>query len=109
MAMWIAMSHRGDAVMKEREYSVAEARDKLPSLVHEAERGRPVRITRRGKRAAVLISEAAFRRSHRASGRGDRKSTRLNSSHTVISYAVFCLKKKKETKEQVQSYNDTRA
>src|SRR5438132_2222595 len=28
----------------------------------------------------------------------DRKSTRLNSSHTVISYAVFCLKKKKENK-----------
>src|SRR5438034_3254936 len=27
---------------------------------------------------------------------GDRKSTRLNSSHTVISYAVFCLKKKKQ-------------
>src|SRR5438034_4507773 len=27
--------------------------------------------------------------------KGDRKSTRLNSSHTVISYAVFCLKKKK--------------
>src|SRR5947207_7365638 len=26
----------------------------------------------------------------------DRKSTRLNSSHTVISYAVFCLKKKKK-------------
>src|SRR5256885_11923432 len=29
--------------------------------------------------------------------RGDRKSTRLNSSHLVISYAVFCLKKKKKT------------
>src|SRR2546426_6474211 len=29
------------------------------------------------------------------SGRTDRKSTRLNSSHLVISYAVFCLKKKK--------------
>src|SRR5256885_8051473 len=28
---------------------------------------------------------------------GDRKSTRLNSSHLVISYAVFCLKKKKIT------------
>src|SRR5256885_1034063 len=28
----------------------------------------------------------------------DRKSTRLNSSHLVISYAVFCLKKKKKTK-----------
>src|SRR5260221_10491503 len=30
-------------------------------------------------------------------GNEDRKSTRLNSSHTVISYAVFCLKKKKQT------------
>src|SRR5262252_9908332 len=30
-------------------------------------------------------------------GARDRKSTRLNSSHTVISYAVFCLKKKKIT------------
>src|SRR5438034_6579744 len=29
---------------------------------------------------------------------GDRKSTRLNSSHTVISYAVFCLKKKTHTR-----------
>src|SRR5437870_9968950 len=28
-------------------------------------------------------------------GEGDRKSTRLNSSHVAISYAVFCLKKKK--------------
>src|SRR5690606_41012625 len=31
----------------------------------------------------------------RRSGRKDRKSTRLNSSHVKISYAVFCLKKKK--------------
>src|ERR1022692_504900 len=30
--------------------------------------------------------------------RSDRKSTRLNSSHLVISYAVFCLKKKKKTR-----------
>src|SRR2546422_8285470 len=32
----------------------------------------------------------------RATARGDRKSTRLNSSHGYISYAVFCLKKKKK-------------
>src|SRR5438132_153988 len=32
----------------------------------------------------------------------DRKSTRLNSSHTVISYAVFCLKKKKKKKKKKQ-------
>src|SRR5260221_2251736 len=31
----------------------------------------------------------------------DRKSTRLNSSHTVISYAVFCLKKKNKVQLQV--------
>src|SRR5437899_10184156 len=31
---------------------------------------------------------------------GDRKSTRLNSSHLGISYAVFCLKKKKKKKKQ---------
>src|SRR5438034_4781328 len=37
---------------------------------------------------------AAERERHAAEQRGqDRKSTRLNSSHTVISYAVFCLKK----------------
>src|SRR3989454_5065219 len=35
------------------------------------------------------------------SGR-DRKSTRLNSSHLVISYAVFCLKKKKKTDEALK-------
>src|SRR5215204_6903083 len=42
-------------------------------------RGPPAREPRRG-----------------APSRRDRKSTRLNSSHTVISYAVFCLKKKKK-------------
>src|SRR2546426_5049137 len=34
---------------------------------------------------------------------GDRKSTRLNSSHLVISYAVFCLKKKKKKNTQLIS------
>src|SRR5688572_32277684 len=34
--------------------------------------------------------------------REDRKSTRLNSSHSQISYAVFCLKKKKKKKKQKQ-------
>src|SRR5207302_10884665 len=33
----------------------------------------------------------------------DRKSTRLNSSHVKISYAVFCLKKKKHKKQEVQT------
>src|SRR5438034_7421591 len=37
----------------------------------------------------------------------DRKSTRLNSSHTVISYAVFCLKKKKKKKKKKTIENKT--
>src|SRR5438132_5038238 len=40
---------------------------------------------------------AASSASFRELASRDRKSTRLNSSHTVISYAVFCLKKKKES------------
>src|SRR5438552_10342538 len=34
---------------------------------------------------------------------GDRKSTRLNSSHQIISYAVFCLKKKKKNETSIYS------
>src|SRR5437868_14140156 len=37
-----------------------------------------------------------FTRAQETHGVGDRKSTRLNSSHVSISYAVFCLKKKKK-------------
>src|SRR5437588_9236642 len=50
---------------------------------------------------------------HRQAGAvdlGDRKSTRLNSSHTVISYAVFCLKKEKKKKNIIYiitKYNST--
>src|SRR5258708_12546245 len=48
----------------------------------------------------MTISSTRTRRSRRSSSsaiRPDRKSTRLNSSHQIISYAVFCLKKKKTT------------
>src|SRR2546429_3897509 len=41
-------------------------------------------------------SHGSSSRTARLSCRGDRKSTRLNSSHGYISYAVFCLKKKKK-------------
>src|SRR5690625_5566199 len=42
-------------------------------------------------------------------GEGDRKSTRLNSSHVAISYAVFCLKKKKNTAARSQKNYEIRA
>src|SRR5256885_3751081 len=50
------------------------------------------------RRTHAIGADPLLRRSHRhepqLSDVGDRKSTRLNSSHLVISYAVFCLKKK---------------
>src|SRR5439155_2892833 len=45
---------------------------------------------RRGRRRRPAVLRAR----HRRRPRRDRKSTRLNSSHVAISYAVFCLKKK---------------
>src|SRR2546426_2043539 len=45
----------------------------------------------------MLREDAAF---NPVTPYGDRKSTRLNSSHLVISYAVFCLKKKKNRKSR---------
>src|SRR5438132_10775486 len=53
--------------------------------------------------AAVAVSHARPQRAR------DRKSTRLNSSHTVISYAVFCLKKKKTIEDiglRAEAIND---
>src|SRR2546427_1100289 len=41
-------------------------------------------------------------------GDGDRKSTRLNSSHSQISYAVFCLKKKKKYEGKARRINAVR-
>src|SRR5688572_32697758 len=57
--------------------------------------GPPVRVV---ARSAQDSAEAARAHVHCVSrhGRADRKSTRLNSSHSQISYAVFCLKKKKQ-------------
>src|SRR5256885_4470113 len=48
-------------------------------------------------RERIRQIEAKALRKLRHPSRSDRKSTRLNSSHLVISYAVFCLKKKKNT------------
>src|SRR5689334_24752225 len=59
------------------------------------------RRDRRDRRAAAVEDDEvgpALQR-HLRAGR-DRKSTRLNSSHSSISYAVFCLKKKKKKHNQ---------
>src|SRR2546427_5950135 len=45
--------------------------------------------------AELATGDTALRAAESLAAQGDRKSTRLNSSHSQISYAVFCLKKKK--------------
>src|SRR5256885_11724232 len=46
-----------------------------------------------------ILDWGTRRAARESTARTDRKSTRLNSSHLVISYAVFCLKKKKTARE----------
>src|SRR5256886_4628314 len=59
--------------------------------------GRPQRQKEVAAQIMVVRSRAPrAQRAEDAGFRGDRKSTRLNSSHSQISYAVFCLKKKKK-------------
>src|SRR5438034_7393741 len=54
-----------------------------------------------GRRLRGRDSDCGDHHDGTGGGRRDRKSTRLNSSHTVISYAVFCLKKKKKKKKKI--------
>src|SRR5690606_61390 len=56
---------------------------------------RPVAVVRSGFESLAVVSPPK-----RGLPRGDRKSTRLNSSHVKISYAVFCLQKKHTDKSE---------
>src|SRR2546429_3333458 len=58
---------------------------------------------RKSLSARLQILGASLERCRRLKTTVDRKSTRLNSSHGYISYAVFCLKKKKHNKYKLQS------
>src|SRR5688572_32594252 len=68
-------------------FGARHVRDELHPVA-DAEHRRDVELGVRRRRAADRQGRA----------RQDRKSTRLNSSHSQISYAVFCLKKKKKKK-----------
>src|SRR2546430_9117386 len=68
-------------------------------LLH-AVSGEPPLFAQHGRRAVGAgggVGNRAVPGDGTADRTGDRKSTRLNSSHSQISYAVFCLKKKKKT------------
>src|SRR5437868_12635112 len=80
-------------------------------LQHRARAGDAVEPTLRvGQRAEAQFVPAAqpYPRFANQGERGlDRKSTRLNSSHVSISYAVFCLKKKKK-RNTIAPHNSTK-
>src|SRR5207245_6629215 len=66
-----------------------------PGVLRVEDRPRVLRVVARGGRRAAVVPGASIEHGEGAEHRGeDRKSTRLNSSHGSISYAVFCLKKK---------------
>src|SRR5438105_7704513 len=56
----------------------------------------------------LLLRHVAQHSRRRADDERDRKSTRLNSSHEWISYAVFCLKKKKKKTKKAKKYKHNR-
>src|SRR5256886_7257664 len=83
-----------------------------PLSLHDA-----LPISSRRRRATALPTATTPAAAHgrhgrtsaRASAARDRKSTRLNSSHSQISYAVFCLKKKKKEKTNRLSVTSSKA
>src|SRR5687768_18266784 len=68
---------------KHFEFGMDETFESFPTLLHSA-------MNREAATLRERIGQIGWR---------DRKSTRLNSSHGYISYAVFCLKKKKKKKQ----------
>src|SRR5438309_5100257 len=74
-----------------RSREMRPATQRFPDVASQAAQVRPA--THRGAEAHVGRGEGL-----ELELRQDRKSTRLNSSHSSISYAVFCLKKKKNAK-----------
>src|SRR2546430_6211364 len=61
-------------------------------------------VLRRSRESPVAGGGEQARHRQTRPVEADRKSTRLNSSHSQISYAVFCLKKKKMTRDTVAKY-----
>lgn len=49
-----------------KQYSIAQARDHLPAIVHEVEQGQPVELTGRGKPVAVLLSATEYKQLSRS-------------------------------------------
>src|SRR5438874_9721696 len=98
--MWDASSPHGKAGPSRRARGILRARDNARRL---GKAGRDERRLTTSATRSTRDRRGALCASHRGRAKRsspiDRKSTRLNSSHVEISYAVFCLKKKKQTQK----------
>jgi prevent-host-death family protein len=66
--------------MDSKRYSIAESKNRLPAIIHEAEKSGPIFIHRRGKAVAVLLSIDSYQRLQARSGEGFFQAyTRLRS------------------------------
>src|SRR3712207_8064705 len=82
--------------------------DALPISRADGPVGRADHRSARGRHRPARAGtgqEAAARLAGRVALQADRKSTRLNSSHANISYAVFCLKKKKTSSSAARAFS----
>src|SRR5690554_3508649 len=131
----VVLSAMADAFSDQLEQSYNSLKEKMGDKVQVAQNNKFVGLDAYQKLIAtdvdvvLLAAPPAFRPSHLEAsvnakkhifcekpfavdgpGKGDRKSTRLNSSHVRISYAVFCLKKKKQktSKDRPASMNRSR-
>src|SRR5205807_9712318 len=88
--------HDALPIYAERLGQAARPGGEQPYVRRPAPLAHQVEPLRRLERADQHGARLAFVAAHEVEAPVDRKSTRLNSSHLVISYAVFCLKKKKK-------------
>src|SRR5438552_7676501 len=72
----------------------------VDSIIHPVSAEYMIQTMDRADREGATLVVFTLRTPGGLESAADRKSTRLNSSHQIISYAVFCLKKKKKKKEQ---------
>src|SRR3712207_7765394 len=85
---------RSEKILAEQRQNMFNAQREAEEKRIQLEKTKAHADNQRDLMAATVGVEISSRR---AEQRKDRKSTRLNSSHANISYAVFCLKKKKNT------------
>src|SRR5258708_26400244 len=81
-----------DEAVAHRAAEVPDGRVEPAQLGHEVRAGEDLDRLGALRHVAVVVDRDP---------EGDRKSTRLNSSHQIISYAVFCLKKKKNNRHTI--------